>query len=203
MSVLSWMLFTLQRYEFFSKSQRSFFRFSRRLRCCLPYKGTNFSANHNETALVRCFNSDVVYPTKVRIFQQITTGRGLGYQQGQMLFTLQRYEFFSKSQPTHETKYRLGGCCLPYKGTNFSANHNLRLFGLTVSTDVVYPTKVRIFQQITTLSVLSLTDMIDVVYPTKVRIFQQITTSVTQGVTGLMMLFTLQRYEFFSKSQRG
>ena len=43
--------------------------------------------------------------------------------------------------------------------------------------------------------------MIDVVYPTKVRIFQQITTNIVVNMFANLMLFTLQRYEFFSKSQ--
>ena len=41
---------------------------------------------------------DVVYPTKVRIFQQITTNKLTKTVKDRMLFTLQRYEFFSKSQ---------------------------------------------------------------------------------------------------------
>ena len=69
------MLFTLQRYEFFSKSQ--------------PMLGG---------ILYHC---DVVYPTKVRIFQQITTNVLFYASDTAMLFTLQRYEFFSKSQ--HDT----------------------------------------------------------------------------------------------------
>jgi len=92
------MLFTLQRYEFFSKSQRLSLSLQLSVRCCLPYKGTNFSANHNLLTQLPVLLKDVVYPTKVRIFQQITTA-GANY--GLVL-----------------------GCCLPYKGTNFSANHN-------------------------------------------------------------------------------
>ena len=67
------MLFTLQRYEFFSKSQQQQVDYDIWLRCCLPYKGTNFSANHNGANYSMNINKDVVYPTKVRIFQQITT----------------------------------------------------------------------------------------------------------------------------------
>ena len=223
------MLFTLQRYEFFSKSQpflvllsayrdvvyptkvRIFQQITTFLRqdffwkrCCLPYKGTNFSANHNpmirdrgrkfdvvyptkvrifqqittvspcnSVKLVMLFtlqryeffsksqrgltsiftSSDVVYPTKVRIFQQITTICHIHIYNNLMLFTLQRYEFFSKSQPNEANKLDVTRCCLPYKGTNFSANHNAVLLIVFPSIDVVYPTKVRIFQQITTASV--------------------------------------------------
>ena len=170
-------------------------------RCCLPCKGTNFLANHNERASVSCRQIDVVYLAKVRIFQQITTIRGIRNIKKQMLFTLQRYEFFSKSQlcctccpflpdvvylakvrifqqittttaiifvvsPMLFTLQRyeffsksqlliaisslLHRCCLPCKGTNFLANHNNKVLFPCVDTDVVYLAKVRIFQQITT-----------------------------------------------------
>ena len=144
------MLFTLQRYEFFSKSQRVRRLFSRCLRCCLPYKGTNFSANHNLLFRMFRISCDVVYPTKVRIFQQITTAKHAYWALHKMLFTLQRYEFFSKSQPYQVKRLRFDRCCLPYKGTNFSANHNPLSTLHQIQDDVVYPTKVRIFQQITT-----------------------------------------------------
>ena len=36
-----------------------------------------------------------------------------------LLFTLQRYEFLSKSQPLGLNFVTLGSCCLPYKGMNF------------------------------------------------------------------------------------
>ena len=117
--------------------------------CCLPYKGTNFSANHNSLGYNFTFDKDVVYPTKVRIFQQITTMTNLLKIMVQMLFTLQRYEFFSKSQQSRNEQNTTFRCCLPYKGTNFSANHNKTCCSLFTS----------------------------------------------------KMLFTLQRYEFFSKSQ--
>ena len=68
--------------------------------------------------------SDVIYLTKVRIFKQITTASSNIGAKPTMLFTLQRYEFLSKSQPTFE-KY-------------------------VFRVDVIYLTKVRIFKQITT-----------------------------------------------------
>ena len=92
------MLFTLQRYEFLSKSQPSWLSIS-----SVP---------------------DVVYLTKVRIFKQITTVAMSRYLAKKMLFTLQRYEFLSKSQLVRVV--------------------------LATLMDVVYLTKVRIFKQITT-----------------------------------------------------
>ena len=169
------MLFTLQRYEFFSKSQHPITLKYNKIRCCLPCKGTNFLANHNVARQQYKGRADVVYLAKVRIFQQITTPWENGVNHCQMLFTLQRYEFFSKSQPAACAWAVLHGCCLPCKGTNFLANHNCLASQCRSRADVVYLAKVRIFQQITTL-------------PKMLQICQQ-------------MLFTLQRYEFFSKSQ--
>ena len=115
------MLFTLQRYEFFSKSQQNLKRIFSIGRCCLPYKGTNFSANHNKVDRLNWCK--------------------------QMLFTLQRYEFFSKSQPLIFFDFILTGCCLPYKGTNFSANHNGVFIKVVSCWDVVYPTNLyKIFE---------------------------------------------------------
>ena len=62
-----------------------------------------------------------------------------------MLFTLQRYEFLSKSQPVEKKTLSLDGCCLPCKGTNFLANHNCYEQEIQDRSDVVYLAKVRIF----------------------------------------------------------
>ena len=197
------MLFTLQRYEFFSKSQLLQAYALCSSRCCLPYKGTNFSANHNMRWWCSLCHSDVVYPTKVRIFQQITTGHGRVNRHKEMLFTLQRYEFFSKSQRLREWSLCSCGCCLPYKGTNFSANHNVEidirvpdrmLFTLqryeffsksqqssTTAAAVAWcclPYKGTNFSANHNQFIYLYLEWLDVVYPTKVRIFQQITTYI-------------------------
>ena len=168
------MLFTLQRYEFFSKSQRTMRHSKKRTGCCLPYKGTNFSANHNKPVNNRFSGPDVVYPTKVRIFQQITTVALFAAVVALMLFTLQRYEFFSKSQPISKAFHT----CI----------------------DVVYPTKVRIFQQITTVLINQL-HVYRCCLPYKGTNFSANHNDLMFLFYTILMLFTLQRYEFFSKSQ--
>ena len=65
------------------------------------------------------YKLDVIYLTKVRIFKQITTEYADPLYVIEMLFTLQRYEFLSKSQPKLGDSLQKGGCYLPYKGTNF------------------------------------------------------------------------------------
>ena len=87
------MLFTLQRYEFLSKSQQ--------------YDRT------------WSYSYDVIYLTKVRIFKQITTWKEGLQNSSWMLFTLQRYEFLSKSQQDDDHFGGRAWCYLPYKGTNF------------------------------------------------------------------------------------
>ena len=94
--------------------------------CCLPHKGTNFLANHNRASYAIEKYLIVVYPTKVLIFQLITT--------------------------IFRRLLLLINCCLPHKGTNFLANHNCFLLVLITLFIVVYPTKVLIFQLITTQS---------------------------------------------------
>ena len=146
-----------------------------RTRCRLPCKGTNFLANHNNSWHLDMTHLDVVYLAKVRIFWQITTFIYSFDKTGEMSFTLQRYEFFGKSQQwliicrsggdvvylakvrifwqitTNRLDYQnLIGCRLPCKGTNFLANHNHLLRVVILPSDVVYLAKVRIFWQITT-----------------------------------------------------
>ncbi len=81
------------------------------------------------------------YHAKVRIFQQITTGTDRHRHQTRCCFTMQRYEFFSKSQQTvgHRGFYK--DVVLPCKGTNFSANHNYSVLNVFAICDVVLPCK--------------------------------------------------------------
>ena len=92
-----------------------------------------------------------------------------------MCFTLQRYKFSSKSQPSRNKIRCAWRCVLPCKGTNFQANHNH------------WRNRRYVF--------------CDVFYLAKVQIFKQITTRTRWMPWGSGMCFTLQRYKFSSKSQ--
>ena len=121
---LSRLSITLQRYKFLSKSQHRVQR-DRRVVCCrLPYKGTNFSANHNTFGTPSVLGPVVDYLTKVQISQQITTLAARSAISLMLSITLQRYKFLSKSQLQFTIDRGKRSCRLPYKGTNFSANHN-------------------------------------------------------------------------------
>ena len=67
------LLLILQRYEFSSKSQRSWEVRTKISCCCWYYKGTNFQANHNRWRPYSIYAPVVADTTKVRIFKQITT----------------------------------------------------------------------------------------------------------------------------------
>ena len=143
--------------------------------CRLPYKGTNFSANHNEKPIHITSGYVVDYLTKVQISQQITTQLPLLTADVELSITLQRYKFLSKSQHRLVLQSFQRSCRLPYKGTNFSANHNYIMSVSFRKWVVDYLTKVQISQQITTVSL-------------KILPYEWLS-------------ITLQRYKFLSKSQ--
>ena len=165
-----------QRYEFSSKSQLNIMGGEWFSGCCCYRKGTNFQANHNQSARCCLWWAVVVATAKVRIFKQITTVLFWLTMVTLLLLLPQRYEFSSKSQ--HRCVLRLATkcCCCYRKGTNFQANHNSAP-PLTASCWVVVATA-------------------------KVRIFKQITTTQQQGGGNALLLLLPQRYEFSSKSQR-
>ena len=90
-----------QRYEFSSKSQR-----------CEYGKNTK---------------RVVADTTKVRIFKQITTDTQERCGILLLLLIPQRYEFSSKSQLLFSILKSILSCCWYHKGTNFQANHNVRV----------------------------------------------------------------------------
>ena len=144
-----WLLLIPQRYEFSSKSQRSYEGYHLSRSCCWYHKGTNFQANHNLWQQRLCRQHVVADTTKVRIFKQITTltrytlllhgccwyHKGTNFQANHneqtkaitrqwLLLIPQRYEFSSKSQLIACIPSLPAGCCWYHKGTNFQANHN-------------------------------------------------------------------------------
>ena len=138
-----------QRYVFSSKSQQEFRFILYFHSCCCYHKGTYFQANHNRHSSAIANKRVVVATTKVRIFKQITTRSNVLHHLSMLLLLPQRYVFSSKSQ-----------------------HYVYILYFIIV---VVATTKVRIFKQITTLSL--------------------------KNVTDAWLLLLPQRYVFSSKSQ--
>ena len=113
-----------QRYRFSSKSQHVRACECLRMRCFRYHKGTDFQANHNKGLGYSLDPLVVLDTTKVQIFKQITTN-----------------VWFSS----------LLDCCFRYhKGTDFQANHNDAVCGVSTQSVVLDTTKVQIFKQITT-----------------------------------------------------
>ena len=115
----------LQKYEFSSKSQRSWSFRNSQNRCLRYCKSTSFQANHNCNEVGKLLCQVVCDTAKVRVFKQITT---------------RAYAVFSINR------------CLRYcKSTSFQANHNTRMFEQNWGAVVCDTAKVRVFKQITTL----------------------------------------------------
>ena len=93
------MLFQIpQRYRFSSKSQLCEQR-EEYILCCFRYhKGTDFQANHNPAQDNLAQVIVVLDTTKVQIFKQITTQKGLVLPYRRLFQIPQRYRFSSKSQ---------------------------------------------------------------------------------------------------------
>ena len=102
--------------------------------CFRYHKGTDFQANHNRSVLRTLRITVVLDTTKVLIFKQITTQRGIDYK---------------------------GLCCFRYhKGTDFQANHNPSRYMSDPVEVVLDTTKVLIFKQITTHYLVSLISIV-------------------------------------------
>ena len=144
------LLLTPQRYNFSSKSQRSYKLSVFNRCCCWHHKGTIFQANHNLLVWPLSILIVVVDTTKVQFFKQITTDNLSSVSVDTLLLTPQRYNFSSKSQPLVLFLLSLLCCCWHHKGTIFQANHNDGSVDVVECCVVVDTTKVQFFKQITT-----------------------------------------------------
>ena len=145
--------------------------------CCFRYhKGTDFQANHNVSQFIGVNVIVVLDTTKVQIFKQITTVKGVWVHNASLFQIPQRYRFSSKSQHARVCSRSYCRCFRYHKGTDFQANHNISSNSRQSDFVVLDTTKVQIFKQITTV-----------------------------GDTAAMrsLLFQIpQRYRFSSKSQQ-
>ena len=93
--------------------------------CCFRYhKGTDFQANHNVSQFIGVNVIVVLDTTKVQIFKQITTVKGVWVHNASLFQIPQRYRFSSKSQLIVRITQERKRCFRYHKGTDFQANHN-------------------------------------------------------------------------------
>ena len=215
-----------QRYVFSSKSQQKLRKHYRLLCCCCYHKGTYFQANHNRSYASTTDYYVVVATTKVRIFKQITTNKGIKITWNPLLLLPQRYVFSSKSQLMRSqhiaiivvvatTKVRIFKQITTDNITSISADKLLLLpqryvFSSKSQLNQRYAYKSpccccyhkgTYFQANHNVCKGSVFLETVVVATTKVRIFKQITTMQMQLLLQQVLLLLPQRYVFSSKSQ--
>ena len=191
----------LQRYTFWSNSQPWGFRSEPNTYCACYCKDTHFEAIHNRTVTltavvtlclllqrytfwsnsqltVPCesFLSIVLATAKIHILKQFTTSEAAERRREGLCLLLQRYTFWSNSQRYFSNTVLLGYCACYCKDTHFEAIHNhVRLQNVTVR--IVLATA-------------------------KIHILKQFTTAKTEALIETALCLLLQRYTFWSNSQR-
>ena len=167
----------------------------------------------------------VVATTKVQIFKQITTITRAIHALSRLLLLPQRYKFSSKSQQGCKSLRLTVGCCCYHKGTNFQANHNIRIVRKSVCVLLLLPQRYKFSSKSQPNGTFRCISCV-VVATTKVQIFKQITTAVRAHTICVgcccyhkgtnfqanhnmrsawnieyLLLLLPQRYKFSSKSQ--
>ena len=114
----------LQRYTFWSNSQHTDTqRFAKR-DCACYCKDTHFEAIHNTTIQSIAFASIVLATAKIHILKQFTTRQRFWRSRTLLCLLLQRYTFWSNSQPDAGRSSANTHCACYCKDTHFEAIHN-------------------------------------------------------------------------------
>ena len=121
----------LQRYTFWSNSQRWIFWIYSKVYCACYCKDTHFEAIHNQQAIQKLLNSIVLATAKIHILKQFTTDYPSCYRYVRLCLLLQRYTFWSNSQQGICSSFCLDYCACYCKDTHFEAIHNPKGEGIT------------------------------------------------------------------------
>ena len=114
----------LQRYTFWSNSQRAVGAPHRRDHCACYCKDTHFEAIHNQGTGSPTIHRIVLATAKIHILKQFTTCRSFSSLLILLCLLLQRYTFWSNSQLMLTTSYASLHCACYCKDTHFEAIHN-------------------------------------------------------------------------------
>ena len=143
----------LQRYTFWSNSQRCEFVVSSWFYCACYCKDTHFEAIHNYLLKVPKSLKIVLATAKIHILKQFTTKERQKVIKALLCLLLQRYTFWSNSQHKLSFVGRPVNCACYCKDTHFEAIHNKGV-KMIISDHIVLATaKIHILKQFTTLSV--------------------------------------------------
>ena len=118
----------------------------------------------------------VLATAKIHILKQFTTFLALFVWLSELCLLLQRYTFWSNSQLKMRTDKIIRNCACYCKDTHFEAIHN-HLHGENLSSNIVLATA-------------------------KIHILKQFTTGHAEDILTLALCLLLQRYTFWSNSQR-
>ena len=166
----------LQRYTFWSNSQQIPWYSFEFAYCACYCKDTHFEAIHNAEHIRPLKDNIVLATAKIHILKQFTTRRESGRLSAELCLLLQRYTFWSNSQQRWCCSCWWNNCACYCKDTHFEAIHNT--FGVTLSrTQIVLATA-------------------------KIHILKQFTTSACRYTPWQKLCLLLQRYTFWSNSQR-
>ena len=147
------MLFVLlQRYTFWSNSQHPLSSFLPLYRCLYYCKDTLFEAIHNTYPTDFVSANVVCITAKIHFLKQFTTKLNIISYDSKLFVLLQRYTFWSNSQPVADILMIASRCLYYCKDTLFEAIHN-STFGQGNQGGVVCITaKIHFLKQFTTLT---------------------------------------------------
>ena len=165
----------LQRYTFWSNSQRSAPPNGSRWYCACYCKDTHFEAIHNLWNKGATLEAIVLATAKIHILKQFTTELERYIHMCGLCLLLQRYTFWSNSQPVRQLSTSAAYCACYCKDTHFEAIHNAESGRKRRSTIVLATAKI--------------------------HILKQFTTYLSEVGSSLVLCLLLQRYTFWSNSQ--
>ena len=217
----------LQRYTFWSNSQRMTRFKITRCYCACYCKDTHFEAIHNTPAITAVFASIVLATAKIHILKQFTTVSTIRLKLSWLCLLLQRYTFWSNSQRASQVCWSCFHCACYCKDTHFEAIHNHPQSRVRNKEIVLATAKIHILKQFTTLGVRYfyryycacyckdthfeaihnpvtwIVNYAQIVLATaKIHILKQFTTENTKKNLNQLLCLLLQRYTFWSNSQR-
>ena len=165
----------LQRYTFWSNSQLTVLNLYLLQDCACYCKDTHFEAIHNMVFFLLVKSIIVLATAKIHILKQFTTATLGNMGCRTLCLLLQRYTFWSNSQPGRACWNRQSDCACYCKDTHFEAIHNSIDVERKQDGIVLATAKIHILKQFTTVDDADLRD-------------------------GRLCLL-LQRYTFWSNSQ--
>ena len=216
----------LQRYTFWSNSQRNAGTLQCKKHCACYCKDTHFEAIHNRWTSIILLLLIVLATAKIHILKQFTTFQILKSSWFLLCLLLQRYTFWSNSQHRRNRIEKRTDCACYCKDTHFEAIHNRVLRAVPAGGIVLATAKIHILKQFTTLKPRILPPVDCACYckdthfeaihnkrygvliaeqivlaTAKIHILKQFTTIIRLLFLRLLLCLLLQRYTFWSNSQ--